>query len=309
VTPDRWVLAAAIPVLGIALAGVWQLVQVRLDRAEIARRSELDRVEYQASLLRSRLDAALRRTSLGSWLDLQVSRSGVDLSALDLALTYVGASVGLALVVAMLAPDWLAVVGALLGVWAVRQWLERRRQARLEEFVAQLPELARTLSNATSAGRSLHSALQLAADDLADPAGAELRLLSEQLRIGQPVDEALEVLQQRLPSKELGVLASTLVIQQRTGGDVVTALRDMADTLEARKELRREVKTLIAGAVQTGYVTGGLGVGIVLVVNLMQPGMIDGMLRRPLGQVSMIVAISLYVIAFSLVRRMTQIDV
>jgi tight adherence protein B len=309
VTADRWVLAAAIPVLGIALVGVWQLIQVRLDRAEIARRSELDRVEYQASLLRSRLDAALRRTSLGSWLDLQVSRSGIDRSALDLALTYVGASIGLALVVAMLAPDWLAVVGALLGIWAVRRWLERRRQARLEEFVAQLPELARTLSNATSAGRSLHSALQLAADDLADPAGAELKLLSEQLRIGQPVDEALEVLQERLPSKELGVLASTLVIQQRTGGDVVTALRDMADTLEARKELRREVKTLIAGAVQTGYVTGGLGVGIVLVVNLMQPGMIDGMLRRPLGQLSMIVAISLYVIAFSLVRRMTQIDV
>lgn len=305
----QYALLGTIGVLAIALVGVWQLIQAHLDRLDLARRSELAKVEYQASLLRYRADAWLRRNRLGDRLGQEVSRAGVALSAMDLLVLYVGAAVVGFAVIAWLAPLWLGVGGAAVGVWGVRQWLENRRQARLEEFVAQLPEFARTLSNATSAGRSLLSALQLAAQDMDDPAGTELALVSEQLRIGQSVDDALESLKKRLPSRELAVLVSTLVIQQRTGGDVVKALRDMADTLEARKDLRREVTTIVSGAVQTGYVTGGLGILIVLAVNAMQDGMIDQMVRSTAGQLALLVSISLYVIAFAAVRRMTNIDV
>lgn len=308
-TGAQYALLGTAGVLVVALIGVWQLIQAHLDRLDLARRSELARVEYQASLLRYRADAWLRRNRLGHRLGQEVSRAGVALSALDLLVLYVGAAMAGFLVVAWLAPAWLGVGGAAAGVWGVRQWLDSRRQARLEEFVAQLPEFARTLSNATSAGRSLLSALQLAAQDMDDPAGAELALVSEQLRIGQSVDDALESLKKRLPSRELAVLVSTLVIQQRTGGDVVRALRDMADTLEARKDLRREVTTIVSGAVQTGYVTGGLGILIVLAANAMQGGMIDQMVRSTPGQLALLVSISLYVVAFAAVRRMTNIDV
>lgn len=308
-TGAQYTLLGTAGVLVIALVGVWQLVQAHLDRLDLARRSELAQVEYQASLLRYRADAWLRRNRLGDRLAQEVSRAGVPLSALDLLVVYVLAAATGFVVIAWLAPGWLGVGGAAAGVWGVRQWLESRRQARLEEFVAQLPEFARTLSNATSAGRSLFSALQLAATDLDDPAGTELKLVSEQLRIGQSVDDALESLKKRLPSRELAVLVSTLVIQQRTGGDVVRALRDMADTLEARKDLRREVTTIVSGAVQTGYVTGGLGILIVLAANAMQDGMIDQMVRSTTGQVALLVSISLYVVAFAAVRRMTNIDV
>ena len=61
----------------------------------------------------------------------------------------------------------------------------------------------------------------------------------------------MENLGERLPSRELSVLVSTLAIQQRSGGDLVRALSDMAATLEARRETQREVKTLMAGATAT----------------------------------------------------------
>lgn len=300
---------AILLVLAILVAGLWSLITAWLDRAALQRRSELERVEAEASKLRYRLDVRLRRTRLGLALADQVSRSGANLSAFDLLSLYVGAAAFGLLLFNTLAPVYTAPVGAYIGFVGVRSWLERKRRARLEEFVAQLPELARTLSNATSAGRSLLSALQLAADDLTDPAGTELRLVSEQLRIGASVDVALETLRDRLPSRELAVLVSTLVIQQRTGGDVVRALRDMADTLEARKDLRREVKTIVAGAVQTGYVTGAMGLGLVLLVDRSQDGMIDQMAREPMGIAALAVAGSLYAVAYLSARRMTNIDV
>lgn len=301
--------ATMLLVLALLVAGVWSLLTAWLDRTALRRRSELELVEAEASKLRYRLDARLRRIRLGVELADQVSRAGANLSAFDLLSLYVGAALLGLLLFNALAPVLVAPVGAYVGYVSVRAWLERKRRARLEEFVAQLPELARTLSNATSAGRSLLSALQLAADDLTDPAGTELRLVSEQLRIGASVDVALETLRDRLPSRELAVLVSTLVIQQRTGGDVVRALRDMADTLEARKDLRREVKTIVSGAVQTGYVTGAMGLGLVLLVDRSQGGMIDQMAREPMGVAALAVAGSLYAAAYLAARRMTDIDV
>lgn len=302
----RVVLAIA---LGITLLGLWQLINAWLDRSALHRRSELEQVEFEASRLRYRFDARLRRTPFGLVLSDQASRAGVLVSALDLLAIHVGAVAVGFLVAISLAPWWFALVGAYVGYAAVGTWLERRRRARLEEFVGQLPELARTLSNATAAGRSLLSALQLAADDLDDPAATELRLVNEQLRLGASVDVALETLRDRLPSRELAVLVSTLVIQQRSGGDVVRALRDMAETLEARKDLRREVQTIVSGAVQTGYVTGAMGLGLVLLVDRGQDGMIDQMARQPAGLLALAVAGALYTVAFVAARRMTDIDV
>ena len=71
----------------------------------------------------------------------------------------------------------------------------------------------------------------------------------------------MENLGERLPSRELSVLVTTLAIQQRSGGDLVRALSDMATTLEARRETQREVKTLMAGATATSYVVMFIGGG------------------------------------------------
>jgi tight adherence protein B len=302
-------LAGSVVALGVLLLGLWQLILSWLDRSDLERRSELEKVELEASRLRYRANAALSRTELGRRLAAMVSRAGVDLTPLELLAAFSGAAALGFLAMNALGPLYLGVLGGVGGWYAVRQWLEAKRRARIEEFVAQLPEFARTLSNATSAGRSLLSALQLSAQELSEPAATELRLVAEQLRIGASVDDALETLKQRLPSRELAVLVSTLVIQQRTGGDVVTALRDMAETLETRKDVRREVKTIVSGAVQTGYVTGAMGLGLILLMNLVYPGMIDTLARNGIGQVALVVAGSMYSLAFLIVRRMTTIDV
>ena len=71
----------------------------------------------------------------------------------------------------------------------------------------------------------------------------------------------MQNLGERMPSRELAVLVSTLAIQQRSGGDLVRALSDMAATLEARRETQREVKTLMAGATASSYVVMVIGAG------------------------------------------------
>ena len=61
----------------------------------------------------------------------------------------------------------------------------------------------------------------MAAEELEAPAGEELAKVADQLAVGDSIDDALGELAERLPSRELVVLVTTLVLSNRAGGPVV----------------------------------------------------------------------------------------
>ena len=176
----------------------------------------------------------------------------------------------------------------MITVAVARTMVERKRRARRSEFIAQLPELARVLSNGTSAGLSMPGAVQLAARELSDPAAAEMKLVVQEMRLGVSLDESLERLRDRLPSREVAVLMTTLIIQQRAGGDTVRALSELGSTLEARKDLQREIRTMLSGAVFTSYLVMIMGLGTIVLINTISPGILHEMTTSLVGIVSLI---------------------
>ena len=174
------------------------------------------------------------------WGALRLTTTGLDLTAGEFA-TYV-AMVVVALwliAAATLAPFFGPIAGA-VGVWAAAIFLNWQRQKRIEAFINQLPDVARLLANATAAGLALRTALAMAAEELEAPAGEELARVADQLALGRSVDDALGELAERLPSRELVVLVTTLVLSNKAGGTVVSSLRNLTQTLEDRKETRRD---------------------------------------------------------------------
>jgi tight adherence protein B len=148
----------------------------------------------------------------------------------------------------------------------------------------------------------------MAVDELADPARSEIRLVTDQLNLGASLDSALTTMERRLPSREAAILISTLIVAARSGGGLVTALRDIAGTLETRKETRREIRTVYAQAVATAYAVLLMGVGVLYLLDSVHEGTVDTMLREPLGQVALVVAGSIYAAGILVVRRMTRVE-
>jgi tight adherence protein B len=169
--------------------------------------------------------------------------------------------------------------------------------------------VARVLSNAASAGLAMRRAVSMVADEVDEPAGQEFGTVEEQLSLGVPLEQALEDLDRRLPSRELRVLVQTLVIQSRAGGALVSALANIAATLEQRKELRREVRTAVSGALFSGYIVTGLGIASVFVMNLITPGALDLLAQSALGRIVLLAASAFFLLGFLLIRRLTNVEI
>ncbi|MFE6196520.1 type II secretion system F family protein [Streptomyces sp. NPDC057838] len=255
------------------------------------------------------IDRRLRRTKLGRKLELRLAATGLDITPGEFFVAMLATVAGLWLTgQAALAPFFGPLAG-LLGVWAAIQFLNWQRQKRIEKFINQLPEMSRILANATQAGLALRTAIGMAAEELEAPAGEELAKVSAQLGVGASLDDALGELADRLPSRELVVLVTTLVLSNRAGGQVVSALRNLTETLEERKETRREVRTQLSQVNMTSYAVPVLGVGALFMLNAINDGSLDRMTGSPIGQAAVIIAFGLYAIGFFLIRRLSRIDV
>jgi tight adherence protein B len=259
--------------------------------------------------VRRRLNRGLLRTPAGRKLERRLLGAGMSVLPIDAVLRVVAADLAMVIALRPLFGTIGSVVLALSGIALASRWLDGRRRKRLEALIAQLPDLARTLSNAAGAGLSLPSAVTLAAGELADPAGTELRSVRADLELGRPLPEALQLLTERMPSRELQVLVQTLVIQTRSGGALVSALGNIAETLDQRKELRRELRTAVSAAVFSSYAVVALGVLAVVVMNLFTPGALDQLAQSLPGRIVMGVAGSFFTVGLLLIRRIVRVEV
>ncbi|QAY63494.1 type II secretion protein F [Xylanimonas allomyrinae] len=302
------VLAGSVLLCAFLVAGLVELATVAQRRRDLVRALESEDDTTFAHRL-TRWDRSFRRTRPGHWVERQLVLAGEE-HRRPLVVVAVAVAGGLALgwVLAVTLAPAFGAVGLVAIVIGTRWYLDRGRERRREQFVAQMPELARVLSNATSAGLSITGAIGVAASELAAPAGAELARVSSRLRFGAGLEDAMKELEERLPSREVAVLVSTLLVSARSGGSLVTALRDIADTLEERKEVRREIRTTLAESTSTGYLVILLGFGLLFLLNTIQPGTVQAMTTHWVGQLALLVSGSMFAGGFLLIRRMTRLE-
>jgi tight adherence protein B len=301
------ILIGTLATAGAFVAGVQNLVAVAASRRAVVA-AVVGEDAFRGQPLIERYDRIFRQTRLGKRLESELVLAGVTRRPIVVfAAGAVVAVLTATLMWKLLAPLF-GVLGVTAGLIAVRAYLARERSRRLDSFVAQMPELARVLANATSAGLSINTAVAVAAAELAEPARTELQRVSERVSFGAPLEAALTELHDRLDSREVAVLTSTLVVSARSGGSLVSALRDIANTLETRKETRREIKTTLAQALSTGYLVIGLGFVILIAINTLYPGTVEEMTRKPIGQGALLIAGTLFGGGFFAIRRMTRID-
>ncbi|MFD4988561.1 type II secretion system F family protein [Streptomyces sp. NPDC058374] len=308
--PTRLALGASLLCLVLAVAGIHVYASGRAQRQAL-----VDRLSATAAPPGGRgrrftaLDRRVRRTRLGRDLSLRLSATGLDVTVGEFVVYALTATAALWLIASAALAPFFGPIAALAAAWGAVVFLNWQRQKRIEAFINQLPDVARLLANATAAGLALRTALAMAAEELEAPAGEELSRVADQLSLGRSVDAALGELAERLPSRELVVLVTTLVLSNQAGGTVVSSLRNLTATLEERKETRREVRTMLSEVHATALTVPALGLGSLLLINSQNEGALARVTGSTLGQILILIALGLYAVGFLVIRRLGKIEV
>jgi tight adherence protein B len=194
-------------------------------------------------------------------------------------------------------------------VWlGSKMFLNSRQNKRSESFNKQLPEVCRMMSNAIKAGLTIPQGIELVGRDIKAPAGPEFQIMDQQLRLGDDFEEVMDRFRERVLSKDLNIFVSTILIQRKVGGNLTEVLSLMAQTLEERARVNKEVDTVTAESKFVAYILPIMPLMMAMMMNLFIPGFLNP-LFTPLGLILLAVFLAMQLFAFMLIKKVTKIRV
>lgn len=310
--------------LALLLLVVGLVLSIRGERAQLEERLEQylqDEMEAD-ELRRSRGPGALQ-----SWLDRQVERTewwegtARDLSQADLRLRpaeYIGLRI-LALILGGLvgfafgaSNALFTLLGVVLGWMGPGFYVRLRRSRRLSQFNAQLPDMLNLMVNSLRAGYSTQQAMEAVSRELPPPISTEFRRVTQELQIGIPMEWALENLLRRVPSDDLDLVVTAILIQREVGGNLAEVLETISETIRERVRVQGEIRTLTAQVRLSGTIISLIPFVLFLIIYRIAPDYMGQFLRpenRVCGLGMLGTALTMIGLGYYIMQRISKIEV
>jgi tight adherence protein B len=268
------------------------------------------------------LDAAqlLKATRASSWLDdvlvrfrfaktlqARILQANSSSSVGGLILTSLGLSIAGFAITWLFAPMVLIDVGA-GAVLSLLPYgiLSFKCKKRIKTFDAVLPEAIDMLARALRAGHSVAGALEMLAENAQEPAAFEFGEVFKQLNLGLSIRDALMQLLDRVPSADLRVLVTAIMVQKDTGGNLVEILDRTVHVIRERLRIQGEIQIQTAQGRLTGWILSALPVVMMVLLNLVNPGYSGILFHDPVGRKLIYLGLGMLVVGSVIIRRIVN---
>lgn len=196
----------------------------------------------------------------------------------------------------------------LIVKFGIGKFLIIRENQVVENVNKQLPEVGRLLSSAIRAGLNIQQGIELVAHEIKDPMGLIFRRLASELALGTSLEKAVGFMQENVNSNELKLMANTLVIQHKAGGNLVRIMEEMAHTLEMRQRVNQEIKVNTSEARFIANILPIMPIAAAVILNIIIPGFIKPLFTLP-GIILLVVFLGILGIGYALIHKITDIKV
>jgi tight adherence protein B len=180
------------------------------------------------------------------------------------------------------------------------------RRTRL--FEDQFPQAIELIASSLRAGHAFTSGVQMVSDEVADPTGAEFRLLYDQQNFGMPLPDALKGFAARVPLLDARFFITAVLTQREAGGNLAEVLDNLSGLIRERSRVKRQVRVTSAHGRITGWVLSMMPPILFFVMMLVAPEHMDTFVTDPLGIRMILVALGLQVIGTLAIRRIVNVE-
>ena len=219
-------------------------------------------------------------------------------------MAFVGLTVGTAV-----SPQVRIVLAILMGVGGVFVWINGKAKKRMSMIEEQLPEAIELMVRSLRVGHPFTSAISIVANEVADPLGTEMGVISDEAAYGRDIGECLKAMAERLDMQDMRFLAVAVTIQQTSGGNLAEILDGLAKVIRSRFRLFRRVAAITAEAKWSGKLLSGFPIVAMIAVNVVEPTYFDEVMEAPVFIPACLVVAGLLIANLFVMRALVNIKV
>lgn len=226
--------------------------------------SEIDKVEAQyRKAVANRKPATFKKAGSGSKIEalaLRLHKTGKGWTLTQYLYTSIGLAVGIMLFIFVKTGSILLGlgVGVLIGAGIPHFMVGRAINKRKKNFVSKFPDALELLVRGLRSGLPITETLSVVASELPGPVGEEFKLVTDRIKVGRTMEEALQETANRLDMAEFSFFCITLAIQRETGGNLAETLANLADVLRKRAQMKLKISAMSSESKASAYIVGSL---------------------------------------------------
>lgn len=203
----------------------------------------------------------------------------------------------------------MGILLGLIGFWLPSRWLKDQHKRRQARFAEQFADAAALIGNSVRSGLSLMQALEVLVREMDDPMAYEVYQVLQAVRVGQPLDTALEQWAERMKNADLEIFVTAVTIQRQTGGDLGHVLNTLASTIRQRQRIHGQIQALTAQGRMGAIVLSGLPIFMGVALYFINPDRMGLMFSDPLGWGMLGLSAITITAGYMSVRKIVDIDI
>ena len=301
--------------LGVLLIfdGLWQLMS-RTERVKDARNRRMRLIAGGAStgeilglLKPAETKWALSGVPFLGSLPQDMRQAGLTLRPAVLIGFGLAATIAVGIVLAMRLNPVLAFgVAAVIGIVAPVLIIRKIRATRMTKLVTQLPDALDLMARGLRVGHPLNATISTVARDMIDPVATEFGIIVDQISYGDDLVEAFRDFADRAELEDVHYLATSVAIQNGTGGDLSLILLTLSKVIRARIAMRKRILAISSEGRLTAIFMSLLPLFIFGVTSVTSPTYYAGVSDDPLFRPIAIIVVFLIVANFLAMRRLVN---
>ena len=152
---------------------------------------------------------------------------------------------------------------------------------RLKMFTSNFPDAIELLVRGLKSGLPVGETLTVVAREIPGPVGEEFKIVTDKIRIGKTMEDALQDTADRMGTAEFQFFVITLAIQRETGGNLAETLANLAEVLRKRAQMKLKIRAMSSESKASAYIVGSLPFFVFGMVWTVNPKYLGGFFYEP----------------------------
>ena len=186
-------------------------------------------------------------------------------------------------------------------------YVRQSRSKRMLAFEKQLNPAIVSISNCIKSGLTFQQGMQNVAEQMPEPISREFARVLREIQLGNTSERALTNLTRRVPSADVKLMVTAILISQQVGGSLSGVLDNIAQTVNDRIKIKQDIRTITSTGRISGMVIGFLPIGLGLILMLINPDYMSMFFTTIEGRYMLLAAAVLETIGYIVIRKVVSV--
>ena len=180
-------------------------------------------------------------------------------------------------------------------------------EKRKDLLNSQLIEFLNNMAVMLKAGNTVRSIFKFSAGLFKEPLGTYLMETANELELNSTLDGALDRFSQKCRSREADLLASSLKINNKIGGDLIPILDNVTDSIRHNLKLKSKIQTMSIQSRYSGNIISIFPVVVLILMCIFMKEAVMGFFSTGVGVTLLIIGGILEIAGIAAIKKITGI--